>query len=271
MADPLCRRCARPDPTQGYCCPGCAVALIAALHQAADLIPEMQTTVARLDVVAHTGRVEVEADQGRNGNALRPTPLLFDWDAAENAWAIANTLGTWARHVSEERGEPIDDLPARYLAEKVEWLRHRPEAEPAFDELHHACALLRHTIDAPPPRWYAGRCPCGEDLYPHVGADVIRCRECGGEWDAAARKEQLLRAARDQLAYAELLARAATALDAGPLDAAGERRPVTPAMVRGYAARHRLIPHGHDALERPLYRVGDLLDLLATLRPRVAA
>jgi hypothetical protein len=39
---------------------------------------------------------------------------------------------------------------------------------------------------------------------------------------------------------------------------------VTASQIRGWAFRGRLIAHGTDQDDRPLYRVGDVIDLLAS-------
>lgn len=245
MTQPTCERCARPMPDTAYCCGICADQLARELTAAADLMPELITTVARLDRIGQEGR-----GSGEN-------PLPVNLEAAEAEAAITNTFTTWARHVSGERGKDIDSDPARWLAGHLGWLRYRQEATEAFDELTYACRLLRRTIDLPVPRWYAGPCACGTDLYAASQATTVRCRDCNTAYDARDRKAWLLEQARDVLAHAGWIASAASAL--------GE--PVTADMIYGYVRRGRLLRHGQDGLRRPLYRVGDVLDVLA----RVAA
>jgi hypothetical protein len=66
---------------------------------------------------------------------------------------------------------------------------------------------------------------------------------------------------RDHLTYAETIARALS----------GWGWKVTSAQIRGYAHRHRLLAHGADEHERPLYRVGDVVDLLVAATRKGAA
>lgn len=247
MTQAQCGRCTRPMPDTAYCCSVCGDGLGRNLVIAGGLMPELVTTVARLDRIGQAGR----------GNGENPLPVNLE--AAAAADEIANTFGTWARHVSEERGKAVDGEPAAWLAKQVDWLRYRPEAEEAFDELDDACRRLRRTIDIPVPRWYAGPCTCGTELYAASQAATVRCsnEDCRAEYDAKERKAWLLGEARDVLAHAGWIASAASAL--------GE--PVTADMIYGYVRRGRLVNHGHDGLRRPLYRVGDVLDVLA----RVAA
>ena len=251
-----CVRCFRPVADTGYVCHGCASGLSFALLRGALLVRDLEITIARLNVTGESGQSSAE------------TPLPFDWDAADAAWSIRNTLTAWARHIHEASGRPLPvDKPMQlcsWMAEQVAWLRVRPEAEQAFDELHNAMRLVRHTIDLHSDRWYAGRCGapqgqgtatyCDTDLYARSGADWVTCPNCGASFDAEDRKAVLLDSVRDHLTYAETIARA--------LSAWGWK--VTSSQIRGYAHRHRLLAHGHDEHARPLYRCGDVIDLLVS-------
>ncbi|HEY4375764.1 MAG TPA: hypothetical protein VGM93_01340 [Acidimicrobiales bacterium] len=289
MADVLCLDCARPVHDQAYVCADCAAPVERALRDLSALGGEASTTIAR---------------QARLGESGGPgDPLPFSWEAADAQWAVANTLTTWARHIAGERGRAIPARPgpahgplcraalscrhrsctdiglrtavhplthlSTWLAspDQITWLRHRPEAVEALDELGNAARLATRTVDNPPDRWYAGPCgadpldPLGEvdvdrpgacqaELYPVTGARTIRCPECGTQHDAGERKEWLLGLADDQLAHAAWLASVLTRL----LD-----RTVTAAAIRGLAHRGRIVAHGTDVDGRPLYRLGDAL------------
>lgn len=228
--------------------------------------------------------------RGEPRTALMPRPLPYSDHAQQLAWAAGNTLVTWARHVAESRGVPLpvprgpghgpvcrachhDDCTtirerrretgaaaaARWLAGHVGWLRMQPEAGAAFDELHHAAHVVTVLVDSPPPRWYAGPCwadlpagRCGTELYPPQGVSTVQCPDCGTRHDADQRRVWLLGEARDVLAHAGLIASAMAALG----------HQVTAAQIRGYAHRGRLLDRGVDDQGRPLYRVGDVADLL---------
>lgn len=95
MAD--CVRCERPMiADQGYGCATCGGHLVADLERAAGLLPELDVTITR-QAVTGGGR-------GRPSGEMR---LAFDLDASQAADTIANTITTWTRLVSEERGIPI--------------------------------------------------------------------------------------------------------------------------------------------------------------------
>lgn len=284
MNRPTCDLCDRPVPDQAYVCDRCTDREAESLRIIASLAGEVESAVAKL--VGHGLAV------GGGGGHGHPLPV--DLVAAEKAAAVGNTVSTWARHVALTRGvevprtrPPLEGpvcrtnicrhlscaevrsprrevgvaTAARFLTGQLGWLRHRPEAAEALGELHQAALQLQRLLGGRPPRWYAGQCwellddgqRCTAELYASPGASSVRCPECGKVHEAAYRKDWLLQEASDTLAHAELIARALTALG---IEA------VTGSRVRNLAARGRLVAHGADAADRPLYRVGDVLDLV---------
>ncbi|HEY0642293.1 MAG TPA: hypothetical protein VGD39_02660, partial [Nocardioides sp.] len=214
-----CARCARPDPTLGVVCPTCTAKVIKQLVQLADLVREIDTTVARQ---ARSGPPTVG---GVTAEPAEPANRA----ARDAAWAAGNTVVVWMLEVARLRGAPLPGaLPlqrapigplcrvasprrwevrqgcghpscdavrglrpavivppavhpiaraAQWLAEQLDWLRHREDASDAFGELEYAAAAVRRAVDTNSPRWYAGPCggeqedgePCPADLYGHVG------------------------------------------------------------------------------------------------------
>jgi hypothetical protein len=239
-----CDLCDRPAGT-AYVCAPCAAQTIRALRQLADIAGDLQTTIAR---------------QGRSGGGSGGDshPLPVDLGASETAWAVTNTITTWARHCAETRGEPLPagDLAgaAAWLAGQMEWLRHQPEASEAVDELADACALAVRVVDRRADRWYAGPCVlCTEDLYALPGAATIRCPKCEAKYDAQERRELLLVAAQDRLVHAELIGRALIALG---------WETMTAARVRGLVRRGKVAERGQDEARRTLYRLGDVVGVM---------
>jgi hypothetical protein len=270
--DVLCDRCGWPVPDTAYVCVRCADVLAERLRR----VPagEAWTTIARLSRTGPAGRTSER-------------PLPFSWEAADATWAAVNTLITWQRHITEASGRdpgppgspvqgphcraghscahdscawlgirehPLEHL-VNWLADQLGWLRYRQEAAEAFDELADAAALTVRTVDLPPVRWYAGPCGtdgCTADLYAASGSSTVTCWECGARHDADYRRGWLLRQAEDTLAHAALAAGAITALG----------HPCKDATVRQWAHRGRLAAHPPDQRGRPLYRVGDVLDLV---------
>lgn len=291
---PVCPRpdCGQPIHDQAYVCSRCGEGLVEQLELVGKLAGEAAVTIARLDRIAATAgstrQPEPEPELGRADNALYPTALPVDLMAAADHSAGVSTLVAWARHCAEQRG-PGHTLPpvrppcrhwscgrsregyfigpaceppehplavlAGYLAREVSWLRHRREAEDAFDELAYACRVIVAVVDRPAARWYAGPCGvngCTERLYPVAGAKTCRCT-CGAEHDLPARKAELLERVEEEWATATRAAHLLTAL--------GVR--CTPSMVRGYARRTRLAPHPDpDPMGHPRYRLGSIRELV---------
>lgn len=145
---------------------------------------------------------------------------------------------------------------AAWLRPRVGWLRHHPDGPAAVRTLLRAVKNLRHTVDLPADRVYAGPCSqCERDLYARLGATTVTCNECELTWDLEPRRAWLLRQAEDVLGTATEIARAVSRLS----DAH-----VTSSVIRGYALRGRLLSRGrqHTGRRDPLYRVGDVVALV---------
>lgn len=144
----------------------------------------------------------------------------------------------------------------RYIAANTTWLAHHRDAEEAFDELEHICAVVDVAIDSRPPQVYAGPCDvCRRDMYAKEGAATVECRLCSLTYEMGPRRDYLLDLVADQLATASMLSAALATL--------GE--PVTPDAIRKWAERGRLIAKGKDHRGRPTYRVEDVRRLAATM------
>lgn len=200
MDQPDCPRCARPIADTGYVCHSCATGLTVVLLRAAEHAPYLDDTVARQDRINRGigGRPQPTPDDWWTHGplALEAQPLPVALPAANDAAAIRNTLTTWVRHVYEERGGalPANTLTAMacWLAGQTKWLRMREEAAQAFDELHDTARLIRHVIDAPPRRTFAGQCDCGTYLYAIEGRGQVTCQGCENTYDVASTRTMLL-------------------------------------------------------------------------------
>lgn len=286
-----CQTCARPVGDTGYCCWTCTEDLGDELTQLADLADELTTTVTR--------QSRTLASTGRRSDAAS---LPFDWLASDSQWTIRNTLTVWVHDIADTRGHAVQtpgtaagprcrsgagcrhascglirwrtpEAPeatlARYLArhDTLRWLRHRPYAGEAFEELTNACRLLRITIDTQPQRAFAGPCqaptadgtPCPTDLYARPGADYITCRDCSATHEVARRRQWLLDQVRDQLVPASMIATVVTQWSDQTLASA---------TVRSWIRRNRLPAKGYLLDGRPTYNVGDALELMQNSSPR---
>jgi len=96
MSAPTCVRCARPTP-DGYACSNCAGRAVGHLKELADLVPAARD-------VAHGQSRRGPAVAGGSGARLE-----LNLTAQARLDAITNTLTTWARAISEERGIEIKE------------------------------------------------------------------------------------------------------------------------------------------------------------------
>jgi hypothetical protein len=177
-----------------------------------------------------------------------------------------------------------------HAADVAAWLLTRLDAlawHPGIVRTHardlvRLVARGRTTVDRRPGRWYAGPCAtplrdeagdlvivdgeqayCDGELYARPEAPVVRCPTCDTGHRVEFRRAELLRLAEDRLETATTLSRALTGL----LDT-----DVRPDRIRQWKRRSRLVSRGHDDNGDPVYRLGDVLDLLkadAARRARV--
>lgn len=244
MTSAVCS-CGRPV-ADAFVCRACIDALAVALGDTPALAGELETTLTR--------QARIGEPAGRPGGE---TPLPFHHPASEAGWVLWTTLVAWTRAIHTPGESWPDDAPvamARWLLARVNRIRAHPDGGQAVDEITAAVAIAWRVIDRPPRRWYAGRCDtCGEHLYAAPAAVRFTCPECGTGYDTATRQDWLRTSAEDQLAHAALASQALTTL----------ARPVTPERIRQWAARGQLAAHSVDAHGRPLYRIGEIIGLLA--------
>lgn len=233
---------------------------------------------------------------------LRPGEIPPDLSASAVLADVGNVVTTWARHVCEQRGtelpvrrprhgpvcadacahgscagirrrRPPSDLgeAAAWLATQVGWLRSRPEAVEAWDELHDACARLARLVDRPAgPGRLIGVCDCGAILYAKDGRTVVQCRNklCQMTWHVERSREILQAALREKLF---------TAAEAAHLAASWDERGSEQIrkLINSWVSRDRITARGwiagntgEDEARWPTYRFGDILDLLEQATPR---
>lgn len=251
----VCASCERPVQ-DGYLCTTCTTSLADDLERVGPLLVELEVTRTRQD---------------RLGDAAAHGPsLALPWKehASEAYWVLAATVLVWIRLVVEnlghDRRDPVGDDPTSWsgwLLRHLPGLRRLPFVGECADEIGNALDLAVHAVDRPPVEVFVGPCgarsdagvECTLDLYAHSGADSVTCPHCGAEHDMQARRAYLLGRARDRLAPLPTISRAlSTWLE----------RQVTPAALRGYVYRGRLIRRGVDRRGQDLYRVGDAADVV---------
>lgn len=252
--------CDRPAG-DAFNCRHCGDALTQVLNETPWLVDELNIVITK------------QARYGSGGGSKtvgKTQPLPLDIRASDALTAYVGLLGSWVRMFCEE--QPAWKMPkgdpaslARWLVVRVNDIRHHGAGNDCISELCAAFAAGRYAVDRPADRWYAGPCNadledaamgtalCGVDLYAKAGARTVTCRNCDAEYDVKARRDWLIAAAEDQLADATTIARAVSWLGAEPL---------TPERVWQWAKRGRITAKGH-AGTKPLYRVGDAIDLLS--------
>lgn len=277
MPDCAAPRCDRPIPDVAYVCPGSAVDLAAVLHDAAELWPELETTIAGQARMAEPGprprgRTPPQpirpglgdpADDQADG---MPSGLPVQLYAAEVRDAVRNTVTTWARLIAEERGTilPVGRTPTvlAWLAGQLGWARYQRWAGECWDELGYACSRIAPAVDRPRPRVDAGEClapteagPCRQRLSAAPSAAYVHCPVCRTTQSAVDRREVLLAGARTLRGTAEEVAVWLTILGVW----------TTSAMVRGLGHRGRVLA---DAAGR--YSVAEVEALRRVALGRVA-
>lgn len=264
-ATPICAApaCNHPSPN-GFLCQDCVRLLDRDLRAVPDLLVELDVTISRQD---HLGGGGAYARTSEIPLPLRLNPMEVRRD-------LEATLFTWAAHIALERGH-LDALVhayssaaySNYLIEMLAEVVLRPSAGQLADEIGYGVKVGRRAVDRPQQLRYAGPCDdCGRDLYANFHADDIECAGCAHIYAIDARREWLLDQAERHLLTATEMSRALPGLLTK--DSRGRDPMLTPAMIRGWAYRGRLFRHPpHPARpNEPLYRVGDVLDLVNDLQ-----
>lgn len=218
--------------TDALLCTRCTAEVERALGEMPALLTELEITATRQDrgtgtalyamrrtrlwhealtADADASDVPAAALRSRDGHKTLPTtPWPLSWDAANLAWTVRNTLGTWARHLTETRGLQLDMPPTitgpvhawcmhescdqirdghRRDVRITAWLMRNLDAirlDEAAGEIHAAITSDRleilAAIDRKDPDIYAGRCDA-TDVRTDLEAGVIRAvvGTCGAE------------------------------------------------------------------------------------------
>jgi hypothetical protein len=257
--DTGCGVCSSPTGDQGRLCRTHTDDLARDLHTVPDLVQELEVTRTR------QARITAEKHGGRS--AERPLPwnehaaaCASDLNTTINAWALdTSRLGEDERDQLAEHHYSDTAAVAAWLTRNLSTLRQHEEAGQAHDELTNAIREARRAVDRPLERVFAGPCgeptedgqECREDLYAGPGKATATCKACGAHHDMAERREWMLSCIEDQVAYSGLLA--------GLVSNLGVQ--IGSSTIRRYASAGRIKVISVDAKRRPLYRIGDVLDV----------
>jgi len=248
-----CSACYRLS--DAYLCAVCADLLARELRTVGWISDELDVTLSRQD------RIGVQQGGHKPGKEVE-RPLPYNVGASEAGWILHEVLTSTARDLAEQRGldlDCVDTTPsiAAWLARHADAIRHDPGGGQTYDELTDAITAARRIIDAPAGRIFAGPCGsetdagrCGADLYAHVDAPSVSCRECGAKWDTGERRADLLARARDRLATATEIERMLPWFLGAP---------ITAKNIRVWASRKRIMAKG-DQRGEWMYRIGDVVD-----------
>lgn len=235
-------------------------AVAIAARESASLLDELNTVLSR------TARMST----GKGAKRTKGTeqPLVVDMRAAhayEQLEALVRRAFLMCGAVSAQHVRGHTRWPSGSRAQAVVAVAHitgvvqHPECVELLHELRASVDEVTRIIDRPPDQWYAGQCSaatergaCTTDLYAREGQAIVRCPACKTEHDVAQRRAVLLRAVEDVLATATEIARAVHLLPA----------PITRSVIYSYAHRRRIVARGTNSRGEPLYRVGDVLDLV---------
>ena len=204
--------------TDANLCTRCTRELEQAIAELPALLAELEVTTTRQDRGTGTAlyamrrtKLQIPGVHYAEGTTTLPaTPWPFSWDAANLAWTVRNSLGTWARHIADIRGLQID-MPPTLAGPVHAWCMHESCAQirdghrrdvrttawllrnitairldEAAGEIHQAITGdrldIERAIDRQDPDIYAGRCDA-TDVRTDLEAGLIRAvvGTCGAE------------------------------------------------------------------------------------------
>ncbi|WP_017974351.1 hypothetical protein [Actinopolyspora halophila] len=251
MTTCLVDRCGQPAGDT-YVCNTCTQHLAADLASLPELVAELDVTLSRQHrftapngITARSAEKPVPFHQAASHVRSALKTELIGWCAS-----LAET-GHWGDAPSNEDMLTCADWLYRHLTD----IRLHPAVGELCDALWHATTAVRRIIDRPPDSWYAGACSCGADMYARATVGTVSCPSCGTEYDVETRRAELLEALSDQLATAEEVSHALTALG----------QEITPERIRRWVTRGKLTQrpaHPGDARKRPRYQIGEVVTLL---------
>lgn len=249
-ADGTCGVCAKTLRADRYVCAACITDARDALTAYSDT-NNGRSLLAELNVTA-TRRARMTRPDDTPRATERPLPFN------ERAAAALADDRQWLTIAATALGVAADPrTPARTaasIAARLPQHAGRPVAIMIATEAKRRAARALALIDRPAATWFAGHCECGHDLYAREGAAAVQCEQCGRQHDVEARRAYLLSLVEDQLATVAEICRAVHLLD----------QPVTRSQLTNWSSRGQLLKRGHNRNGHAVYRIGDVLNLLAT-------
>ncbi len=257
-ARPMCPLCKSQGKTWALC-RVCTDKLRENLRELPDLMRDLQDK--------RIGRTVMPAPANMVGNPLE-SPVPFSDHGRRTVDAIVNTVGTWIRSLAHDDPDDLADpgptMPywCRWLTERINRIRFHEAAADIAADIDDCCDRARTAVDLPPELVLVQKCEtCGHGVF--AGKDdktavCLHCKRAGvqplPEIDVAKARARL-----DGMLEHQWATRAQCAL---VLAAYG--MPVKEDTISAWARpeRGRLSVRGYDSAGRPLYRVGDVADLV---------
>lgn len=193
---------------------------------------------------------------------------------------VSTVVFGWCRSLEDDRQVTMPSTTGTrlgWLESHVVSVATLPWASESLRELLGCERMLRKILDKADTGWYAGVCGnevgreyledevvplyCERHLYGTTGSSWVVCPECGRTWDANQRREQMIRAARDEHAPVSVIASAVVGLLDGEHSVARLAN-----RIDQWVKREKLQSLGvrvlADGKPHRVYRLGDVFDLL---------
>lgn len=206
--------------------------------------------------------------RGREGGRSSTTPLPWVEHASVVSRDLYTVVAYWCletARLSQSSGDPLEAVGrttaalARWLRRNVGTLRRHESADLAAHQIRDRVKKSMSAVDRPPDKMFAGKCgavtedgaTCQEDLYGYPGKEYTHCRACAAKHNLVERREEMLTEVKEQSAHAGLIVGILRMFDVR----------IASSTIRAYASRQRIKVVSIDGQNRPLYRIGEVLDL----------
>lgn len=154
---------------------------------------------------------------------------------------------------------------AQFLLAQLDWCRHATDeqgeayAVGVFAEIGDCAGRMRSLVNGREPGRYAGPCnsvdaegkTCGRDVEARPGSNTGTCQACGARYDVDEQQAWMRSEIEDYLAR--------------PIEISGILLrlgfPIGYSTIAAYAAQGKIAAHGSDENGKPLFRIGDVMNI----------
>lgn len=250
--------CGHPTAGSALCRP-CEEAFVADVAELAGLADDLKTSIIRQAVFTQ-----------RYGGGSRSTtaPLPFNERAVRARAALHAAAWRWTLLL----WDGTEQLPTgatanlsgigRWLHQRTNRLLDHPQLAELVGSVHREVGRARAVVDRP-ASLFLGMCSvrgendeeCQAWLFAHPDQGFVRCRQCRANHNVDERRAVLEAAVEEVLATTDEIAAAVRWIGTS----------VKEERIRKWASRERIQKRGEIVVHgrrRPLYRIGDVLDLL---------